>query len=216
MIEDDIISSSSSPEKAADKELVSKHQIHKCTGYCKPEGRETCRFHYPRPPSLHTYLNEEGRYVLKRAEGDGRINGYNMELLRFGRVNMDLQYNQGDKAKNYMCKYVTKQAGAKQVTVVDKGDAQRSSSREDGPSEAYVQHFHYRSVGVVEAIMDICGWKMHGCSHADIFLPTDLPVNRKRLLKRASELRKSPESTNIFLDDKCTKYLYRPKTAEGT
>ena len=154
--------------------------------------------------------------MLQRVEGDGRVNGYNMELLRFGRVNMDLQYNQGDKAKNYMCKYVTKQAGAKQATIVGEADARSSSAREDGPSEAYVQHFHYRSVGVVEAIMDICGWKMHGCSHADVFLPTDLPVNRKRVLKRAGDLSKSPESTNIFLDDKWTKYLNRPKSVEGT
>lgn len=39
-----------------------------------------------------------------------------MELLRFGRVNLDLQYNQGEGAKKYMCKYITKQAGPKQAT----------------------------------------------------------------------------------------------------
>ncbi|KAF9586498.1 hypothetical protein BGW38_003623 [Lunasporangiospora selenospora] len=118
--------------------------------------------------------------ILQRSEGDERINGYNMELLRFGRVNMDLQYNQGYGAKTYMCKYITKQAGPKQATI----DAGPSSIAYDGPSEAYAQHFHYRSVGVVEAIMDICGCKMHGCSHNDVFLPTDLPDNRKRLLER--------------------------------
>lgn len=97
-------------------------------------------------------------------------------------MNMDLQYNQEDKAKKYMCKYVTKQAGPKQATIVSQADAGSSAER-DGPSEAYVQHFHYRSVGVVEAIMDICGWKMHGCLHNDVFLPTDLPQNCKRVLK---------------------------------
>jgi len=115
-----------------------------------------------------------------------------MELLRFGRVNMDLQYNQGDKAKNYMCKYVTKQAGAKLATITRETDAglirDVGSSSADTPSKAYIEHFHYRSVGVVEAIMDICVWKMHGCSHNDEFLPTDLPPKRKLLLKRDNRL----------------------------
>ena len=210
MIDDGIISCSKSQEKEEDRALVLKHQIHKCTAYCKPESRESCRFKYPRPPSSRrTYLGEDGRYVLQREEGDEYVNGYNMELLRFGRVNMDLQYNQGDKAKNYMCKYVTKQAGPKQATVVNQDDTV-------GSSEAYVKHFHYRSVGIVEAIMDICGWKMHGCSHTDMFLPTDLPQKRKRFLKRVDALRKSPDSTNIFLDGKWIKYLKRPENVEGT
>ena len=138
-----------------------------------------------------------------------------MELLRFGRVNMDLQYNEGDKAKKYMCKYVTKQAGAKLATITREADAGLTrdvgSSSADMPSKAYIEHFHYRSVGIVEAIMDICGWKMHGCSHNDVFLATDLPPKRKLLLKRVAALRASPDSTNIFLDDKWTKYLKRPR-----
>ncbi|KAF9128072.1 hypothetical protein BG015_004403 [Linnemannia schmuckeri] len=128
---------------------------------------------------------------------------------------MELQYNKGDKAKNYMCKYVTKQAGAKLATIVREADAGLTqdvgSSSADMSSEAYIQHFHYRNVDIVEGIMDICGWKMHGCSHKDIFLPTDLPPKRKLLLKRVAALRASPDSTDIFLDDKWTKYLKRPK-----
>ncbi|KAK3807529.1 MAG: hypothetical protein JOS17DRAFT_692108 [Linnemannia elongata] len=211
MIDDGIISCTLQQENEEDRALVLKHQIHKCTAYCRPEPESPCRFKFPKPPSSRrTYLNEEdGRYVLQRNEGDGRVNGYNMELLRFGRVNMELQYNQGDKAKNYMCKYVTKQAGAKLATIVREADV--GSSSVDMPSKAYVQHFHYRSVGIVEAIMDICGWKMHGCSHNDEFLPTDLPPKRKLLLKRVAALRASPDSTNIFLDDKWTKYLKRPR-----
>ncbi|KAK5828981.1 hypothetical protein F5H01DRAFT_261949, partial [Linnemannia elongata] len=154
--------------------------IHKCTAYCKSEPSSRCRFGYPKPPSSRcTDLSEEdGRYVLQREPGDGRVNGYNMELLRFGCVNMDLQYSEGDKAKNYICKYATKQAGAKVATIIREADAGLArdvgSSSTDMPSKAYIKHSHYRSVGIVEAIMDICGWKMHGCSYNDVFLPTDL------------------------------------------
>lgn len=99
--------------------------------------------------------------------------------LRFGRVNKDLQYNHGDKAKNYICKYVTKQTGATLATVIRDTDVGLTrdvgSPSADMASEAYTQHFYYISVGIVEAIMDICEWKKHECSHNDVFLPTDLP-----------------------------------------
>lgn len=106
---------------------------------------------------------------------------------------MDLQYSEGDKAKNYICKYATKQAGAKVATIIREADAGLArdvgSSSTDMPSKAYIKHSHYRSVGIVEAIMDICGWKMHGCSYNDVFLPTDLPPKRKLLLKRVAALK---------------------------
>ncbi|KAI8596980.1 hypothetical protein EDD21DRAFT_437923, partial [Dissophora ornata] len=92
MIDDGIISCTLQQENEEDRALVLKHQIHKCTAYCKSEPSSPCRFKFPKPPSSRrTYLNDEdGRYVLQRNEGDGRVNGYNMELLRFGRVNMEL------------------------------------------------------------------------------------------------------------------------------
>lgn len=221
MIEDGIISLSK-PEDPEDLALVLKHQIHHCTAYCMPEGRKKCRFKYPRDASdLPAYLDEDDRYVLPRAQGCERVRGYNMDLLRFGRVNMDLQYNHGGWAKYYMSKYTTQQAGPKKVTIVtDKDEYNASStgmpsSREDRSSKEYITHFHYRSVGVVEAVMDICGWKMHGCSRVDEFLPTELPENRRRILKRAKELRSLVNDTDIFLDDKWTKYLKRPRTEEG-
>ncbi|KAG0326133.1 hypothetical protein BG000_001526, partial [Podila horticola] len=77
-----------------------------------------------------------------RLEGDERVNGYDMELLQYGHVNMDLQYNQGDQAKKYMCKYVTKQAGTKQATIFRETDAsvtqgvKSSSGQKYLPSEA--------------------------------------------------------------------------------
>ncbi|KAG0044352.1 hypothetical protein BGZ83_010426 [Gryganskiella cystojenkinii] len=71
------------------------------------------------------YCTRFNRFIYQCGEEDSQIVGYNMHLLRFGRVNMDLQYNHGSQAK----------------------------------SDAYVKNFHYRSVSVTEAIMDLCGWK---------------------------------------------------------
>jgi hypothetical protein len=111
------------------------------------------------------------------------------------------------------------QGGPKKVTIVtekDKMGGSATSVEDDRSSSEYISHFHYRSVGVVEAVMDICGWKMHGCSRVDEFLPTELPNNRRRILKRAKDLRILEDDTDIFLDDKWTQYLKRPKTQEGT
>ena len=217
LIDDGIITCSRQQEDPQDEALVLKHQIHKCTAKCRHSFGDSCYYGYPKPPNfVGTYLDVDSqRYVMQRQEGEGFIVGYNMELLRFGHVNMDLQYNTGSQAKKYMCKYITKQAGAKMATITredDIGQTQQSASStaRDRPSEAYIQHFYYRSVGIVEAIMDICSWQMHGCSRVDVFLPTDLPQKRKRVLKRVDELRNSPDSTDLFLDDKWTKYLKRP------
>ncbi|KAG0006235.1 hypothetical protein BGZ65_008972 [Modicella reniformis] len=50
-------------------------------------------------------------------------------------------------------------------------------------------------------------------SQAVIFLPTDLPENRIRVLKRARELNQLGRgSTDIFLSDKFVKYLKRPRS----
>ncbi|KAI7818573.1 hypothetical protein BC939DRAFT_401290, partial [Gamsiella multidivaricata] len=90
MISDNIISCSV-PETPEDRELVLKHQIHNCTWYCMPAGRVSCRFKYPKTPTdLPAHVDEDDRYVLPRGEGDERVIGYNMDLLHFARVNMDL------------------------------------------------------------------------------------------------------------------------------
>ncbi|KAF9185498.1 hypothetical protein BGZ51_002620 [Haplosporangium sp. Z 767] len=105
MIDGGIISSSKWQEKEEDRALVLKHQIHQCTAYCESDFKPSCRFNYPIPSSSHrTHLNEDDRYTLQRTPGDERIVGYNMELLQFARVNMDLQHNHGDQTKKYMCK----------------------------------------------------------------------------------------------------------------
>lgn len=85
MIDDITITCSKPQEDGEDRALVLKHQIHRCTAYFKPDPEAECRFNYPRPPSCRrTYLNKKGRYVLQRAKGDSCVNGYNMELLRYG------------------------------------------------------------------------------------------------------------------------------------
>lgn len=207
----EVISCRSSVKDKDQTELIMRHQVHKCGSYCMGEYRDGCRFGYPFMPSERaTYFDEEKkRFVYQRGPNDCRINGYNIEMLRFARVNMDLQYNQGSEVKRYMCKYITKQAAIHKATIAQ--DRNQSMDDRHIVSDAYVKNFHYRSVSVTEAVMDICGWTMAGVSHSVVYLPTDAPDKRHLLLKRTHDLAKlRDDDTNIYLPCKWTKYLERP------
>jgi hypothetical protein len=212
MISNEIISCRSVVDDQEQTDLITKHQVHNCGSYCAGEYQDGCRFGFPKNSSEHpTYFDEEKkRFVYQRGECDSRIIGYNMELLRFGQVNMDLQYNQGSDAKRYMCKYITKQAAIQKATMAQ--DQNHSMDDRHIVSDAYVQNFHYRSVSVTEAIMDLCSWDMSGVSHSIVYLATDHPEKRVPLLKRASDISKMRlGDTDIYLSDTWKKYLERPK-----
>lgn len=215
LISDNIISCSSIGADQEQTDLIMKHQVHGCGSYCESEYRDGCRFGFPYSPSdRKTYFDiEKKRFVYQRGVGDSRINGYNLDLLRFGRVNMDLQYNRGSEVKRYMCKYITKQAVIKKATIAQ--DRNQSMDKSHIVSDAYVQNFHYRSVSVTEAIMDLCGWDMSGVSHSVVYLATDLPEKRQPLLKRAFEIASLPKnSTDVFMSSKWERYLERPKNIQ--
>lgn len=216
MISREVISCRSAGETKEQTDLIMRHQVHRCGPYCTSEYRDGCRFGFPYASSERaTYFDvEKKRFVYQREDEDSRINGYNIHLLRFGRVNMDLQYNQGSEVKRYMCKYITKQAAIHKATVAQ--DRNQSMDERHVVSDAYVQNFHYRSVSVTEAIMDLCGWSMSGASHVVIYLPTEALDKRHLLLKRAQDLGKlQRDDTNIFLSDKWKKYLERPEDTLG-
>ncbi|KAG9319355.1 hypothetical protein KVV02_004907 [Mortierella alpina] len=143
-----------------------------------------------------------------------QINGYNMDLLRFGRVNMDLQYNFGTSVKRYMCKYITKQAAIHKATIAQ--DRNGGLKNSHVLSDAYVQNFHYRSVSITEAIMDLCSFEMSGASHQVVYLDTSLPEKRNYMLKRAKDIgRLAGDDEEIFMDDKWKKYRQRPMNIAG-
>ncbi|OAQ22669.1 hypothetical protein K457DRAFT_37792, partial [Linnemannia elongata AG-77] len=93
LMEDSVITCSRLGETEEQTELIRNHQVHRspCGRYCRPNDEDRCRFGYPKPLNTgHTYFDKEKKkFVMERHEGDEYIVGYNMELLRYGRVNMD-------------------------------------------------------------------------------------------------------------------------------
>lgn len=210
MIKENVITCSSIGSTPESTRLIQKHQVHHCSSYCQNEGYENakvCRFSFPKKPSLNaTYFDTlKNRYIYNRTKDDSFINCYNIDLLLKAKANIDIQLNHGSLAIRYICKYITESAAI--------FEASMSQDRMNGSfsGDLYTQNFNYRSVSVTEAIMDLCSWSMSGCSHLVIFLPSELPNNRKGLLKPLKDLQKlEPESADIFMDDKWKKYLDRP------
>lgn len=186
-------------------DLVLRHQVHHCRIYCEkddPRRGLSCRFGYPKAPRYGptTYDAETNRFVYHRDADAARVNTYNSDVLRYAQCNIDLQYNIGDQARYYLCKYTTKGGPVLTGELVSGGAGAGNSVS-----------IRYRQLGMMDILYDVLGYHLHGMSHGTIYLPTDLPENRFRVLKRARELREQdPESTEIFLDDPFKKYLDRP------
>ena len=86
------------PDKESDPELhamVTKYQLHKCSGYCKRKVKRggvfvtTCKSNFPRTPQEKTVLHcveeklkkRQRIYELARSESEVRVNDYNPLLL---------------------------------------------------------------------------------------------------------------------------------------
>jgi len=52
--------------------------------------------------------NVHGRAIVERHAGDESVNAYCPFLLKFAQSNMDIQFNSGPRAINYIFKYISK------------------------------------------------------------------------------------------------------------
>lgn len=95
-------------------DLVATCQRHtRCSAaYClrTRNGRQECRFGYPKPLQPHTVLvTEDEQPTLLTARNDGMVNSYNPVQLSAWRANVDMQYIVSRRrVLDYCTKYVTK------------------------------------------------------------------------------------------------------------
>jgi len=102
--------------------LVEELQTHAHSPqYCLLKKRgadQTCRFHFPKAVSDTTFYDEaSGRVVIQRGPQDVHINAYNPDILRVARSNMDLQINKGERAVDYISKYISKSTSLSEGSV---------------------------------------------------------------------------------------------------
>ena len=196
--------------------LVTKYQLHKCSGYCKRKVKvggvfiTRCKFGFPRLEtddakinSVEDCLKSRNKiYNLARSFSETRVNDYNPVLLSLWRANIDIQFVSEDSLAlaHYVTGYVTK---AEKSHLVDLWD--EVSSNESLYSKLWsfgVRSLHSRECGMYEASDILLGDHLLEKSQTVQWIPADLPHKRKRRLKNHKRLKEmldaEPDSVNIF------------------
>lgn len=115
------------PDESTNPELsrlVTKHQLHKCSSYCKRTKKygeafiTRCKFGFPCEETDTASLNcvedclksQTKIYFLPRAASEVLVNDYNPLLLMLWKANMDIQFivNSSLALAHYVMGYVTK------------------------------------------------------------------------------------------------------------
>ncbi|CAO3619298.1 unnamed protein product [Cunninghamella blakesleeana] len=200
LMDSDIVVATLPPVESELRDLVNRHQIHKCSSYCKPNGLNYCRFGFPFLPSEVTKFDNT-RVIYKRNEESAYVNPYNPYLLSVGRCNMDIQINKGYKTLSYLCKYLTKFDTGNDFSIVD--------SSQNNMESSYVYHFRGRQLGIVEAVYDIFGWRKESSSREVIYLNTNLPSDQRYTIKKKEHLENSNLNDYTY-KTQLQKYVARP------
>ena len=98
-------------EDLADLVATCQHHTRCSTAYCPRtrNGRQDCRFGYPKPLQPHTAIITEEEPTLLTARNDGMVNSFNPVQLSAWCANVDMQYIVSrSRVIEYCTKYVTK------------------------------------------------------------------------------------------------------------
>lgn len=202
----DIITTELPPLNTRDRELVARHQIHKCGTYCRIStiDGDICRFNFPQEEREE---NEEinGRYHFKRTAQAAMVNQYNPYFLHLLECNMDIQLNVGYKALAYLCKYLIEFDTVNNYSLSEEANG-ANINIEPLPRNNITRH-----MVVIEAVYDIMGWHKEQSSVDVIFLNTNLPENQRRCLKTLAQME---GDYDIVHKTHLEKYLTRPVEME--
>ena len=95
----------------ADLAATCQHHTRCSAAYClcTRNGRQECRFGYPKPLQPHTDIVMEEEPTILTARNDGMVNSFNPVQLPAWRANVDMQYIVSRRRViEYCTKYVTK------------------------------------------------------------------------------------------------------------
>ena len=132
-------------------DLVATCQRHtRCSAaYClrTRNGRQECRFGYPKPLQPHTDIVMEEEPAILTARNDGMVNSYNPVQLSAWRANVDMQYIVSRRRViEYCTKYVTK-SGPRSQSLKEVFTTIVRSLKEGNNSLKAVQKLLINSVG---------------------------------------------------------------------
>ena len=153
-------------------------------------------------------------YIVERKPNETNINNYNPTILKAWQANMDLQPVLDTYACiMYIVSYVTKSERSM-------GELLRAAKKDSENLDIKIQlkkigstFLTHREVSAQEAVYRVLGLPMLACNVKRIFVPSDLPEDRVRLLKPLAILRElDPDSTDIYVKGLPEKFAARPNS----
>ena len=158
-------------------------------------------------------INVKGRsLVLQRGLGDLFINNYNTTILLAWRANSDIQPVLDRYACiMYIVSYITKDER-------EMGEILRAAKREHADKDVKTQLKKIGSTFLThrEAVFRLLGLTMLSCSVKRVFVPTDMPENRVRLLKANRHLASlDPDSEDVYMLGLIQRYTARPTSLDA-
>ena len=224
------------PNKESDPELynlVTRYQMHKCSGYCKRKRKcgnvfiTRCKFGFPRIPCESAKLNpvtdslksRSKIYHLARAESETRVNDYNPLLLLLWKANIDIQFvaESSLALAHYVSGYVTKAEKSSMQEIW-----QEVSDNKSIYSRLWsfgVRSLRSRECGLYEASDLLLGDHLTEKSATVKWIDVSMPQKRSRRLKDHRQLEQlaqhDPNNKDIYEESLLdTHYPKRPESLE--
>ncbi|CAC5390818.1 unnamed protein product [Mytilus coruscus] len=184
--------------------MVRDYQIHNCRPnrcFRSTKGLATkqCKYGFPYKQRETDGYDEEGmRYEYKRTSiNDTRVVPYNPYILYAWDAHINVQQVTRSGLERYLVKYIAKVEPTFGLIV------------KDNPVQNY---FESRLVGAPEAVASILSHHFVSGTRQVIFVDTNLPSERSRVLKSFSSLKESTDTdTDIYIEGPREFYMERPK-----
>ena len=169
--------------------------------------------------ALQWIKTKQGRpaVLIKRKPKEGCINFYNPVLLKAWQANMDIQIvDHVESCIMYVSSYISKP----EKTLGDVLKSVSKTCEPQGPkqmmkmvSKKFLSH---REVSAQEAVYRVLSLPLIRGSRQVIFVPTDLPENRTKLLKPLKIIKElDDDDEDLYMTGMLDKYADRPNTVEN-
>ena len=150
--------------------------------------------------------------VLKREPSCLNVNNYNKDILRIWKANMDLQFVCDPYACiSYISAYVTKDERELSQMLKDAAKEMKNADVKSRLRKVGNVYLSNREISAQEAAYRLLSIPLKRCSSRMIWIPTDLPEDRIRILKPQSVLDELDEDDKeVYALSLVDKYQKRP------
>ncbi|WAR02670.1 PIF1-like protein, partial [Mya arenaria] len=169
--------------------------------------------------ALHWIKTKSGQpaVLLKRSPNEGNINNYNTTLMKCCEANLDVQFVTNTFAcVMYVASYVSKP----EKTLGDVLKAVSKSSVNLGVKTSMKtvakKFLTHREISAQEATFRLLSLPLVQGSRQIVYIPTDLPQHRTRLMKPLKMLEKlDDDDTDVYMTGLLDRYAARPRALDN-